>query len=298
MPRIGFLVSHNYDAVLRNAPSFQNEYELLQPYFEREGIELCRVVWTEEGLDLSSYDALIPKAVWDYFDRQIEFVSFLDRAALGKNRFINPEPIVRWNMNKRYLAELQGRGFNVLPLRIHDQHTPVAELNLDLYGSRKLIAKPSVSGGSKDTIVFDGQARDAATPTLTKILQECDLIIQPFFEEVQQGELSFFFFGQKFSHAVLKKPPQGEFRAHRFFGAEMSTYTPSSVEIDEAAHFVTGAPGGCTYARVDVIRVNQRLALVELELIEPYLYIEYAGDPDQAAKRFVQGIKEDLGSDK
>lgn len=108
-------------------------------------------------------------------------------------------------------------------------------------------------------------------------------LVQPFMREIQEsGEWSFVFFDRKFSHAVLKKPADGEYRSQESFGGSTTQATASAFQVQAAANVVASVDGDLLYGRVDMIQVDRQSLLVELELIEPFLF--FASDPGSTSR--------------
>ena len=102
-------------------------------------------------------------------------------------------------------------------------------------------------------------------------------MIQPYLPAVaSEGEYSFVFCGGELSHCALKVPAEGDYRVQSMYGARERIHRPSAAEL-ERARAVLGVGGGedLLYARVDMVRgLGGELELMELELVEPYLYPE------------------------
>ena len=128
--------------------------------------------------------------------------------------------------------------------------------------------------------------RDAGT--LAGMARTTELLVQPFLPEVVgSGEWSAIFLGGAFSHSVLKRPAPGDFRVQEELGGRSEPGTaPTSIRaLGEAA--LARVPGLVAYARVDAVVTPSGPLLMELELIEPALYL--ASSPD-AGRRFAEAI--------
>jgi glutathione synthase/RimK-type ligase-like ATP-grasp enzyme len=278
MKRIAFLASPNYETTLAKCPDFINEFDLFEKEFARLGAKLERVHWRDANVDWKRFDRVIPKSCWDYSEHPEEFAAYLKRMREEQIPFQNDLEIVTWNMRKNYLLDLQARGLKVGELTLVAQGSQMDfEAVKKLFGDGMIVAKPSISGGARNTVRCQAQDLSKHREMLENVLKSCDVILQPFFPEVvDDGEYSIFFFGGQYSHALVKKPAAGDYRAHQLFGARNIKYEPTEREIDQAHSFVKAVPHACAYARVDVFRRSGDLYLMELELIEPYLYLELA----------------------
>jgi hypothetical protein len=112
-------------------------------------------------------------------------------------------------------------------------------------------------------------------------------MVQPYLSGIaDEGEYSLLFFNRRFSHAVVKKAAQGEYRIQSSYGGTDMPYQPSSADIDVASTVLAAVPGNLLYARVDMVRGDDgQLKLIELEIIEPYLYPLHAPEMGHAYAR-------------
>ena len=96
-------------------------------------------------------------------------------------------------------------------------------------------------------------------------------------------------FNGKFTHAILKKAKAGDFRVQDDFGGSVSDYSPTNEEITFAENTVKACPELPIYARVDIFTDNNtKIALSELELIEPELWFRHH---PEAATVLAEAIK-------
>ena len=169
-----------------------------------------------------------------------------------------------------------------------------AELK-SLYETDDFVVKPVVgAGGWRQARIRRGEPLPAAGE-----LPPAEAMIQPFLPAVaQEGEYSFLFFGGDFSHAALKRPREGDYRVQSVYGGREERHAPSPEDVALARETLAAACRICgqespLYARVDMARgPDGRLALMELELIEPYLYPEQG--PGMGT-RFASALKARLG---
>lgn len=180
--------------------------------------------------------------------------------------------IIRWNSHKRYLKEIAQKGPPVIPAEYLNKGTVFGSHYFDLFGTDKLVLKPCVSAGAQNTLIVDRNNYHIRIDEIGKFLKADDYIIQPFVEEIKNGEWSFLFFNGKYSHCVLKTPKQGDFRVQHYHGGSISYPTPNPLHIEQAEAYVKSLPQSVLYARVDGVVINSSFVLMELELIEPYLF--------------------------
>lgn len=261
----------------RDEPRFADAWS---PLFERlaaplraKGLTVASQPWTEP-VDKDQARLVMPSLAWGYHNRQPEWFAQLDALEVAGVRMVNPPSVLRWNSTKTYLVELAGKGAPVVPTHTHDRLTEDAvRTAFDAFGVDELVVKPQVSGGSHETIRVKRHGSLEGGPT-------SPALIQPFLPAVgEEGELSLFFFDGHFSHAVTKVATDGDFRVQPQFGGRVSEIAPEPEALRAAEMVLEAAGAQLTYARVDLIRgLDQTPQLMELEVIEPDLFLEHAHD--------------------
>jgi len=254
----------------------QNEDDTLIDFLKAKGLDITKEIWNNEKVDWETYDLAIIKSPWDYFDLIEDFYVWLAQLESKNVRLLNPIDIVKWNADKHYLNDIQKAGLRVTPSIFI---TKGDKINLNEYfdklDTEKIIAKPVVSGGSKNTFKVTAANADEINEKLKSLVELEDFIVQPFLTEIEEeGELSFLFFYGKFSHALLKKAAKGDFRVQATFGGTVHPQNPTQDLIETAQKYVDQFAKGCLYARVDGAIVNNEFILMELELIEPFLFLD------------------------
>ncbi|MGR4862849.1 ATP-grasp domain-containing protein [Caulobacter sp. LARHSG274] len=263
------------------ADSWSPLFENLAAPLRARGLEVSPASWVDA--DPSRARIILPLLSWGYHLRSDEWFARLDALEAAGARLANPAAVLRWNTTKTYLAELAGQGAPVVPTRVSDRLTlDDLERARDLFGVEVLVAKPQISGGSQDTVKLgrgDGLDGCPAGPAL----------IQPFLSAVgEEGELSLFYFDGVFSHAVTKVALPGDFRVQPQFGGQVSGVAPEPEALHAAEMVLNAAGTPLTYARVDLIRgLDGTPQLMELEAIEPHLFLDHAHDGGAA---FAQAV--------
>ncbi|MGH7628801.1 MAG: ATP-grasp domain-containing protein [Gemmatimonadales bacterium] len=229
------------------------------------------------------------RSTWDYHHRPLEFLRWIERAESAGARAWNPPSLLRWNLDKRYLAELGRRGVRVVPTVTvpKDSGTGVADA-LASAGWDDVVIKPAVSASAHGTwrVSRTGAAADAER--FAALVRVGDVLIQPYLDAVERGEWSLCFFGGRYSHAVLKRPRAGDFRVQSELGGEVMPARPEAAVVQRAEEIVALLPTPWLYARVDACALDGALVLMELELIEPTLFFQ--ADP-AAPARFAEVLR-------
>lgn len=273
------------------ADSFEHalEIEALVPACAQAGIELVELVWNAKDWSPSDYDAFVIGTTWDY---QEQSEAFLDR--LGELEqtapLLNPLATVRWNLDKRYLADMEERGVPTVPTR-YCVRMDSAELEAAraAWPDQAIVVKPLVGAGAwRQAKIECGESLPDA-----ELLPLGEAMVQPFLSSAQtEGEYSYLFFDRVYSHCLQKRPQAGDYRVQAIYGGTESIHQPSNEELAIAQAAVDAIEGELLYARVDFMRLaSGALALMELELIEPYFYPEQG---PRCGELFADGLRAQL----
>lgn len=248
--------------------------------------------WKDPQADWPLYDLVILKSPYDYHYRLNEFSTWLHKLSALSVRLLNPVEMVLWNADKHYLKEISEAGFYIIPSIFleKDVTTDLAGLFTRL-GADKIIVKPCVSGGSKNTFTLVKGDPELGKHPLNELLRQEAFIAQPFLKEIHAGEWSLVFFGGRFSHAIVKKPKEGDFRVQPQYGATIHSVQPDAVVIKEATALVRRFAADALYTRVDGVLVDGKLALMELELIEPLLYTVFE---ERSVENYLAALEEKM----
>lgn len=256
-------------------PDLTPDDRLLAAALRERGAEPAPVVWDAAGTDWDAFDHVVLRSVWDYHLRLPEFAAWLDAHAAAGRPLINPAGLVRWNLHKSYLDDLAAAGSPVIETARIVQGTPAGLARLlDERGWAQAVVKPAVSASAHRTFRVETDTAADLEAELAAILEAGDALVQPLAPEIlATGEWSLVFLGGAFSHAVLKRGAPGEFRVQEEYGGQAETREPGPDLRAQAAHVLGQAPERTAYARVDGIERDGRFVLMELELIEPVLYL-------------------------
>lgn len=246
------------------------------------------VVWHDTA-DWASFDLVVIRSTWDYFDRLDEFLGWADQVD-SVTRIVNSPKVIRWNSHKGYLQELGDRGIPVLPALALAKGAARPVDRMLASGWTDVVIKPAVDGGARQALKTTADSSEAADH-LTVLVAAGDTIVQPYAPSVELGETSLFFFGGAFSHAVRKVPKAGDYRSQALHGGSEEVHEPTPGELDVAARAMSLAPDLLVYARVDLIDVAGQPTLMELELIEPDLFLRMAPG---SAERFAAAVAAQL----
>jgi glutathione synthase/RimK-type ligase-like ATP-grasp enzyme len=246
-------------------------------------------IWNDPHVEWSSFDAVLVRTIWDYWQHYGQFVSWLNRLESSGVRVFNPVRVLRWNADKRYLLDLERANVPVVSGRISARRALAGEI-ADL-GAAEVVVKPTISAGAWNTLRVRSDASDLGA-VIESLPDNREYLVQPFLPEVASaGEWSLMFFGGAFSHAVLKRPAVGDFRVQEKHGGTAQSADPPAAAMAVAQQVLAALPDrglrGVLYARVDLVETASGFKLMELELIEPQLFFRF--DPD-AARRLARAL--------
>lgn len=262
---------------------------LLREALTQRGLTSARVDWADESIDWSRFRCAVFRSTWDYHERYVEFSTWLGRAERA-TRLCNPGSTVRWNWDKHYLADLADRGVPVVPSRfLHRGSTGTLADVLDETGWDEAVIKPCVSGAARHTYRVNRRTAGDHQPLLAELLTRESMIVQPFQAYITHtGEDTLMVFDGRYSHAVRKVAKPGDFRVQDDHGGTVHEYRPTEDQIALAERAAAVCQPVPVYGRVDMVRDNDgRLAVTELELIEPELWLRYH---PPAAQAFAAGL--------
>jgi glutathione synthase/RimK-type ligase-like ATP-grasp enzyme len=271
-------------------PDLTPDDRLLGAALARAGFDPVARSWDAPGEPWESHSAVVLRSTWDYHLRLSEFLGWLEALERRGARVLNPVPVIRWNATKTYLPELAEAGVRVVPTEVvpAGAATRLREA-MDRRRWRDVVVKPAVSATAFETWRVAGRPAEHDEARFARLLEERAMMVQPYVAGIEaDGELSLMFLGGEFSHAVRKRPGSGDFRVQHEFGGTVEAVEAGAELVAEAATIVARAPGSCVYARVDGCVVEGRLLLMELELIEPALFL---GLGEGSAERLAAAIR-------
>ena len=250
------------------------------------------LVWDDPRVDWAKFDSIVLRSCWDYHERPAEFARWIKRLALLDAPLWNRPDLVLWNMNKHYLSDLSAKGVGTAPTVWLERGATVSLPEImQQQGWDRAVVKPVISASAHRTWLVSTEEAIEKQPELARMLQDTGVMVQRFIEEItERGEWSFVFLNREFSHAVLKQPAPGDFRVQNEFGGFIRADKPAPELIEQAVKIMASVEGPCLYARVDAIDTGRDLMLMELELIEPYLFLAEG----KAARRFADVIMSTL----
>ena len=270
-------------------PELTGDDRLLVRALASAGVCAVPAIWNDCRENWHRYAAVVIRSCWDYHLKHGEFLAWLHRLETTGVRVLNSPALVRWNAEKTYLRELAACGVASVPTRWVERDDLISlDAILHAMDWDCVVVKPAISASAHETWRASSASAGAAEPRFRLMVTNGEVLVQPFLDVVQaDGEWSLLFYGGVYSHSVLKRPRPGDFRVQREHGGTSEAVAPSRETIAAALGVLTAAErgrGATLYARVDGCVIERKFVLMELELIEPDLYLRSNVDaPDMLA---------------
>lgn len=241
-------------------PDLTRDDRLLVDQLEAIGVETKVFVWDRLDVSWSTFDQVIVRSCWDYHQRPDEFAAWILAMERDGVRLWNPPRVLRWNMDKVYLRNLQQKGAGVVPTVWLDKGS-VATLSgiLAAQGWERAVVKPMVSASAFDTWAVSRETAVEEDTVFQRMLRRSGVLVQEFIESMSShGEYSLMFFNKRYSHAVLRRPARGDFRSQEDFGGVAEPAAPPTALLEEADKVLRMIPEPLLYARFDAVDVGGR----------------------------------------
>jgi len=253
------------------------------------------VSWRSDDVDWESYDAVIIRSPWDYQKDPQAFLDVLAEIEQSDALLENSLEIVKWNIDKTYLRDLESRGIEIVPSQwcqtFNSDLFPSVFTDLE---SEEIVIKPTISAGADDTFRIHKSNYGIFVDDLESVFKDRPFLVQPFMDNItMEGEFSVFFFGDTYSHTILKTPKTNDFRVQEEHGGKLTPVEPEEDLLEVARKMRDMIQPEPLYTRADYVRTAKNtFALIELELIEPSLYFNMDSEsPKRFARVFDEWMK-------
>jgi hypothetical protein len=278
-------------------PDLRPDWPLLRDGLAELGVDASTQVWNDPAVPWHEFALVVANGAWDNIHHADAFIAWAERVA-GVTRIVNQPHVLRWNVDKRYLATLDAAGIPIVPTSwIDPTDRRPAELIPDEFREGEFVVKPATSGGAFETARYQPGEAEAARDHILRLLGAGrTVMIQPYQAAVDTlGEVGLVFLEGQFSHAVAKGPllrPGAGIQTNVWEHEEIAAVVPGKEQLTTARGALEAAErllGSTTYARVDLVPRNEGgSAVLELELLDPALFFE---TQPPAATRFAQVLR-------
>jgi glutathione synthase/RimK-type ligase-like ATP-grasp enzyme len=266
LPRIAIATCADY-------ADLEVDDELLRAALEARGVEATAVVWDRPEDAWDDFDACLIRSTWDYHEKHPEFLAWARRVERAMPMW-NPAGMVGWNSNKTYLRELAAGGARIVPtVWLARGERPDLSKVMAAQGCEEAVVKPVIDLGARN--LSRVRADDASQEALTRLLDQHEAMVQPFLPSLEtQGETSLIYVDGRLTHAVRKRPANGDFRVQSIWGGTVEPTDPRAEHVELAERALSQLASTPLYARVDLVDdLEGQPCLIELELIEPNLFL-------------------------
>lgn len=262
-------------ATCARVPDLSADDQLLREELLRRGVYARAVVWNDPAVPWVAFDSVVLRSCWDYHldtERFLDWLADLEDAGIP---LWNPAGLVRWNHHKGYLQELERSGVPIVPTVFLERGARVSIAGLLAErGWTDAVVKPAVSASAYRTFRVSLASAAEAQEAVDALLAGGDVLVQRFLPEVATlGEWALLFFAGAFSHALLKRPAAGDFRVQTELGGSAIRQDPPPALLEQAQAIARRIPEPWLYARLDGVDLGGVFTLMELELIEPFLFL-------------------------
>ena len=266
-------------ATCARVPDLTADDHLLLDELRRRGVDTRAVIWDDPSVPWATFESVMIRSCWDYYLRPGEFLAWMTSVERTGVPLWNPAGLVRWNYHKGYLQDLERSGVPIFPTVFLERGARVSIVSLfDERGWTEAVIKPALSASAYRTSRVSLLGGASAQEALEALLADGDVLVQRFLPEIASlGEWSLLFFAGSFSHALLKRPGSGDFRVQVELGGSAVRQEPPAALLEQAQAIARRIPEPWLYARLDGVDLGGVFTLMELELIEPFLFL--ADDP-------------------
>lgn len=253
----------------------------------------CEVVSWRAKVDWNNYSMVVIRSPWDYQDHVDEFLTVLETIEHSSAQLENSLDIVKWNIDKRYLKELEDKGVAIVPTQWFDDFDSASVAKcFDYFNADELVIKPCISANADDTFWLKRDSFQDISNKLAQLFTRRPFMVQPFIRNIiEEGEYSLFYFSGEYSHAIMKTPKEGDFRVQEEHGGQLKAINPEDALNQAGLKVLAQIDQELLYARLDFVREQDQFLLIEAELIEPSLYFNL---DDESPKRFVDAMERRL----
>ena len=255
--------------------------QLYADALDRSGCRVSAAPWDGPRTAFDGADAVVIRATWGYYRALEAFRDWTETTARA-TRLFNSIDLVRWNLRKDYLGKLAAAGVRVPHSHVVACEAAVIANVLDGEGWDRAVVKPATGASGHSVELLQRATLDAQVAALSDESRSSGVVVQEFLPEIAEGELSLVYFDGVFSHALRKRPPPGEFRSNSRYKPTRTAETPPAAVTVQGAACLAALPEQPLYARVDGVVRDGTLIVIEVEVLEPALFMEF--DPPSAER--------------
>lgn len=249
------------------------------------GIDTKIISW-QQPLE-ENYDLLVLKSVWGYQNFYKEFKNWLLYVKNNNIPLVNGVDMVLNNVMKDIQFNiLEKNNVDFIDTIFLDQPKLLNRNIFEMLDDKSYVFKPTISGSGENTYLVMN-SNDKSVPNtiqkedIVKIYNkmlddnsDCKIMIQPFISEINNGEYSCIFIDGELTHTMLRFP--------NIFHEKRRPYLVDDVpdSIIQLARVVERIKefNNYLYMRVDMVLVDGKAKIMEVELADPDLLTKYIDD--------------------
>ena len=270
----------------------------LKYYLSKVGIK-TDIISFEEHNNIEKYEAVIIRSVWG-FSRD-SFQTWLDNVHKKNIKIFNNIELIKSNYSKKNQIELLSK-YNIecIPTDYINNDVKLKQeicAKVEKYGN--IVVKPHISESGKGAFVIPFSSKIKNSVSIEEFLNQktdTDLfLVQPFYEEITDGEISVIVIDKKVSHIIKRFPG--------VFDTEKKTVEISLDIVDKKIIDIANKIANIKeysdhlYIRIDFIKTEDRYLVLEIELVDPMLFFNAIEDKKKRKNdyyNFSNAIKERL----
>ncbi len=260
----------------QEVPKLYKYEQALVPHLQSLSYTVYTPIWDDFAIDWQQFDLVVIRNTWDYHTKLPKFLAWLQQLEKENIRVINPIEVLRRNAHKFYLRDLEQSGIPIVPTQFIDRgHSASVEKLFQAFQCNRIVMKPAASAGAYLTSQWERSHIAEAQEALDSLLHTHDALVQPFQSVIQEkGEWSLVFYYHRFSHAVIKRTKPGDFRVQEEHGGTYQLLEAPTTLVSSALEALASfSAKPLPYARVDGLIAEGTFLVMELELIEPELFL-------------------------
>jgi glutathione synthase/RimK-type ligase-like ATP-grasp enzyme len=274
-------------------PELDPDDRLAADELAARGVDVVPAIWDDPHVDWTGFDVAIVRSAWDYHLKLPAFLTWLAARESEGLTLWNSADTIRWNLDKKYLLRLEREGVAIIPTLLigAGQACDLAGL-MDERGWDAVVVKPVFSASAHDTYRITRAEAEPRQDLIDELLRTREIFIQPYMHTIaEEGEWSLLFFNGRFSHALLKRPQEGDFRVQLEYGGSLHALEMPAGLIAQAERVLARVREPWLYARVDGVLEKGQFLLMELEMLEPLLYLATdSGAPARFAEAIIERV--------
>jgi glutathione synthase/RimK-type ligase-like ATP-grasp enzyme len=278
-------------ATSHESPELMTSDRLYADALERRRYRVAAAPWDGPRNAFAGVDAVVIRATWGYY-RTLQAFREWTEAMARTTRLFNSIDLIHWNLRKDYVGKLETAGIRVPRSHIVACDAAVIEKVFAEEGWDRAVVKPATGASGHSVELLQRATLAGQVANLSPEARASGVVVQEFLPEIAEGELSLVYFDGAFSHAIRKRPPPGEFRSNSRYGPTRSVEAPPRAVTEQGAACLAVLPEMPLYARIDGVMRGGALIVIEVEVLEPALFMEF--DPP-SAERFAAATAKRLG---